>query len=237
MIENIKNNFSLKYHQKKGMKYLSQGLYKKAILNFEKALLLDDSIENYFYFSVCLIALNRHIEAIGYLEKIIDLQADNILVSATLIECYLVVREWEKADRLVNYLKNNNNTNQYIKDLITLVDDPVLREKYATAKESFFKAIDFYDNKDFESAFQSIKLAIDLDEQNAAYYFFAGTILIHILKRNKKSPDSSGMTFTKDKLEQTRQEMLLLFEKSVLLAPQNEGYKKHLQYVKTRYKG
>ena len=214
MFEIILDTYSEKYHQKKGIKFLSRAKYQKSLHHFEKALLINDSTVNNFYYSISLIALNRHSEAITFLEKIIDSHTNDILISSTLTECYLAVREWEKAEHLADYLLEKFKENTFIQKLHSITNDVVLREKYAAAKESFYKTIENMDNKDYEAAFLEINKAIEMDEENASYYFLAGTIL---MQANRK-----------------KEEYVLYYEKAVLLAPKNESYKKHLRYVKTR---
>ena len=227
MIENFLNTLIVKYHQRRGLHFLNLSRYKKAILHFEKALLLNDSVENFFYFSICLIALNKHQEAISYLERIMDRQTEDILISSSLMECYLVVREWEKGERLANYLAEKFPTNTFVQKLKSIIIDPIKREKYATAKESFFTAVDFIEKKEYDAAFEAIKTAIDLDESNAAYYYLAGTILLKPHPRRMSGDAAWKVAFPV-------QDHLYYFEKAVLLAPQNESYKRHLQYLKTK---
>ena len=216
MIDSFWNMFLEKYHQNRGIRLMRKSQYKNAFYHFEKALLLKDSTVNYFYYSVCLIALNKHKSAIGYLEKIFDKHNDMILVSTTLAECYLVVRDWCKADDFLGFLVNKHKDNVFINRLWDISQDPILREKYAASKECFYKAVEQLDAKEYDTSIEQIKCAIDLDEMNSAYYYLAAIILLQ-----GKRPKSEVESY---------------MEKAVLLAPYNEEYKKKLQYVKTRYK-
>jgi len=208
--------FLEKYHQKKGIRLLGRSRYKEAFQQFERALLLNDSTVNYFYYSVCLISMNRHRQAIGYLEKIFDKHDDMILISTTLAECYLVVRDWCKADDFLGFLVNKYSENVFIKRLWDISQDPILREKYASSKEYFYKAVEELEIKNYTAALEQIKQAIVIDELNSVYYFFAGIILLQA-----KSP---------------KHEVEDYLEKALALSPYNEQYKKKLHWVKTRYK-
>jgi len=213
MIFSFWDMFLEKYHQNRGVRAMRRSRYRDACSHFEKALLLNDSAANYFYYSVCLIAMNKHKSAIGYLEKIFDKHNDVILVSSTLAECYLVVRDWCKADDFLGFLVNKYGDNVFIKRLWDISQDPILRERYAASKECFYKALERLDAKDYDTSFEQIKYAIDLDEMNSAYYFMAGVILFQG-KKPKREVES-------------------YFEKAVILAPYNEQYKKKLHWVKT----
>jgi tetratricopeptide (TPR) repeat protein len=206
-----------KYHLRRGLKMLQSSRYKQAAYHFEKAILLDGSIESFFYYAVTLVSLHKHKEAIAYLERILEKTDDNIMVSTMLADCYLVVREWEKAERLLSYLKGKYVNNIVIEQLYIISQDAVLREKYAEGKECFYMALDLLDKRDMERSFESIKKAIELDETNASYYFLAGVILMQD--------------------NQPKENVEAYLEQAVLLSPQNENFKRQLQFVKTRYTG
>jgi tetratricopeptide (TPR) repeat protein len=206
-----------KYHLRRGLRMLQGSKYKKAAYHFEKAILLLDSTESFFYYAVTLVSLHKHKEAIAYLERIVEKTDDNILVSTTLADCYLVVREWEKAEQLLRYLKGKYVNNIVIEQLYIISQDAILREKYAEGKECFYMALDLLDKRDMEQSFESIKRAIELDETNASYHFLAGVILMQD--------------------NQPKENLEAYFEQAVLLSPQNENFKRQLQYVKTRYTG
>jgi tetratricopeptide (TPR) repeat protein len=208
--------FIEKYHQKRGLRYMRVSDHKKASHHFEKALLLNDSSTNYYNYSVVLISDNKHRQAISYLEQITEKHADDLLIAATLCECYLVAREWEKAEDYLSYLSNKFPESILIKKMYDISQDSILREKYATGKEYFYKSSDLLNTKDFDGAIDMIKNAIDLDELNSTYYYFASVILLMA-----KSP---------------KEEVSSYLEKAVMLSPQNEQYKKVLRFVKTKYK-
>jgi len=215
MLSHYVNVFLEKYHQRRGLRLIRRSQYKKAAYHFERALLLGDSVANFYYYSVSLISLNKHAQAISYLEKIVENHSDDILISTTLAECYLVVREWVKAEDFLSFLNDKFKDNIVVRRLFDISKDLILREKYATSKEYFFKAIELLDSKKIEEALTNAQSAIELDELNSSYYFLAGVILMQG-KRAKAEVEG-------------------YLEKAVLLAPQNEGYKKQLRAVKTSY--
>ena len=216
MLKGIIDKFKERYHQRCGLKHLHRSDYKKALKHFESALAISKSYLNYFYYSVILIALDRHELAITYLEKIIHDHSEDILIAVTLAESYMVVREWAKAEDLLTFLNKKFPNNTTIKFLFETCKNPIGREKYACGKEYFIKAKNNTDIKNYDAALEDINKAIELNEANASFYFYAGYIALQGKKR--------------------KEEVEAYFENAVFLAPQNEGFKKQLQYVKTCYK-
>jgi len=205
----------MRYHQRRGLKALHISNFPKATYHFEKALLRSTDHINYFYLAVALIGQHKHQRAVVFLEKIIDDHCEDILISSTLAECYLVLREWEKAERLLNFLYGKFPQNTTIKYLHLLVNDSILRDKYACGKELFFQSVESLERREITQAILHIEKAIELNETNSAYYFFAGYLLMQAKKE--------------------RAEVEKYIEKAVQLAPHNESYKRHLRYVKTKY--
>jgi len=204
-----------RFHQRRGLKALHVSDFAKAIYHFEHALLRNTDHINYFYLAVSLIGQHKHERAVVLLEKIIDDHYEDILISSTLAECYLVLREWEKAEQLLDYLVGKFPQNTTVKYLHQLVSDPLLRDKYACGKELFFQSVASLERREIAQAIQHIEKAIELNESNSAYYFFAGYLLMQAKKE--------------------KAEVEKYIEKAVQLAPHNEVYKQHLRYVKTKY--
>ena len=215
MISEYFDIFKGKYHKLRGIRFMSRARFKKALTHFERAILLHEDLDSMFYYSTCLISLNQHNKAISYLERVLEKSAENILVSTMLAECYLVDREWEKAEQFINTLQVNNEENQFVLKLQNIAQCPVLRENYATSKEYFFKSMDDLENTRYDSAFENIKKAIEFDDENSSHYFTAGLILF-----TAKKP---------------KQEIENYLEKAISLSPQNENYKQQLHFIKTKY--
>ena len=215
MLQNILDKNKEIYHQKKGLKNINSGDYKKALHHFEKAILINSDHTNNFHYSICLIALNRFYDAIQILEKIDNELDDDIIIMTLLVDCYLTVRYWDKAIQVLNILEKKVD-NPFFKKMYSLAHDEVKRENYALGKESFFSALDYAENNDFDSAFIQMRRAIALYEENPKYYYLLATFL----EKGKK--DKEGIEY--------------YIEKAIKLAPDNETYKKYLQYIKTKYK-
>jgi len=199
-------------YQKKGIKFLSLSKFEKALFCFEKAILLNNSVQNIFYYSISLIALNRHLEAVSYLEPLMNEYSVELLISTTLLDCYLVLKEYDKANCLLDNLIVNYSDNTLLQKFYTIIKDPVLREKYSLSKEFFYQSIKYEKEHNYEAGYTAIKTAIELDKNNATYHYTAGNLLL--------------------KAKKPKEDYVKYFEKAVILAPQNEMYKKQLRHIK-----
>jgi len=216
IFENLINIFRYRYHERRGMRLLGRSDFRRSLSHFEKALLYSENQFYFFHISLCNIGLHQIERAVECLEKIIDDHYDNLLMCTTLADCYLMQRQWEQAERLLDYLHTKSPEIETIKYLHLLVNDPIERDKYACSKELFFHSLDAMESKDYEKAIEYILQAIELTDKNPAYYHFASCLMMQAHR------------------EKSEVEECLL--KAIQLAPHNEDYKKGLHYVKTRYK-
>ncbi len=216
MIKEYFNTFWAKYHQLRGVKMLHRNQMSKAYKHLEKSLIYKDYTETYFYFAIALIGQEKHKSAIPYLQKILDKHPDERIALSSLAECYLVTRQWDKSEDILSYLKQKSPNNATIQKLYKICIDPVLREKYVQGKELFYSASDELDKKNYDIAYEKCLKAIELEDDNPAYYYLAGLILM-----SAKKPKAEIEPFC---------------EKAVNLAPKNLAYKQQLQFLKTKYK-
>ncbi|MCK9329885.1 MAG: CDC27 family protein [Candidatus Cloacimonetes bacterium] len=216
MIKEYYNTFWNKYHQIRGVKLLQRNLIKKARFHFEKALMHKESYESYYCIAICFMSHRNYKYAITYFEKVLEKLPEEKLTLLSLTECYLITREWEKAEDILNMLSQKITNNHTLNKFLSISNDPILREKYAESKEYYFNARDEYDNKNYDLAYENILKAIELNTDNASYHYFAGIILLTARK-------------PKNQLE-------IYFENAVRLSPENITYKKQLQFIKTKYK-
>jgi len=208
--------FKQKYHERRGLRLLGSSDFTGSRAHFEKALLYSGNLNYYFHIAICYIGQHQIERAKECLEKIIDDHYDDLLICSTLAECYLVLRQWEQAERLLEYLHTKSPENETIKYLHAMVHDPIERDKYACSKDLFYRSVEAMQNKDIDAAIQYILQAIELTETNSAYYHFAG----HLMMQARR--------------EKAEVERYLL--KAVELSPRNEVYKRELHFVKTRYR-
>jgi len=216
MISDLINIFLVKYHKKRGCRFLHNGQCTKAKYHFEKSLLYGEDFESRFFYALCLMSVNKHNEAIIHFEQVVGIAPDDFVTFISLIECYLVTQNWEKAIELVNNQIEQYKENLIVQKLYKIANDPILREEYVMSKVSYFQALEDFDNKKLTSAFENIVKAIELDKTNSVYYYTAAMILL------------------KDK--KPKEEIEFYLEKAVFLSQNKVQYKKQLHFIKTRYK-
>jgi len=216
MLNILINTLREKYHQKSGLKCLAHSKFQQALQHFERALVYHASTENYYYYAIILISLHKHQEAIPFLEKILHNHEDSLLIVISLAECFLVTREWGKAEMFLEYYYAKNKENLLLKKMYLIAYDVSLREKYAESKEFYFLALEFLEKKDYLVALLNIEKALELDELNTTYLYLASVLMI--------------------KAKKPKEEIAPYLEKAVLFARENDKYKKQLHYLKTRYK-
>ena len=126
--------------RKKGQKLLSKNDFEKAYLLFQKAILLNSSVENKFNLALSLLSLSEHSKAEKYLKNIYDEYPENELNLLALAECNIMQRKWNEAIKIylitVELFPSKKNYKHYLE----IAKDAVAREKYVKAKELFNKA-------------------------------------------------------------------------------------------------
>ena len=126
-----------KHFRKKGQRLLSNNNFEKAYLLFQKAILLNNSVENKFNLAISLLSLSEYSKAEKYLENIYEQFPDNKLNILALAECNIMQRKWNKAIKLYKtIIKLFPDSESYI-HYLERAEDVVAREKYVRAKELF----------------------------------------------------------------------------------------------------
>jgi len=125
---------------RKGQKLLAKQEFEKAHSIFQKAILLNNSVENRFNLAITFLSLSQYAEAEKYLIDIYEAFPENALNLLALAESVLMQRRWDEAvlyyKELVALDPKNKAHLQYLK----IAEDVVAREKYVKAKELFAKA-------------------------------------------------------------------------------------------------
>jgi len=208
--------FKEKYLQNRGQRLLTQGQNKKAYTCFEKALILNNNYINQFNMGLVLIAMNKHSQALGYLEKTLEQFPDNEVILTTIGESYTVLRQWDKAIECYQKLHENHSDFPLYKKHYERLLDAEKREQYVNSRELFFKGLELQEQKLLNEAIESFQQALSFDEDNA---MINNTIGIAMSMANK-----------------SKKEIEPYFEMAVKLSPQNEGFKRNLASVKARKK-
>lgn len=125
---------------KKGQKLLAKQEFEKAHSLFQKAILLNNSVENRFNLAITILSLSQYAEAEKYLADIYKTFPENKLNLLALAECVLMQRRWEEANSYYKELVALDPQNIAHMHYLKIAEDVVAREKYVKAKELFAKA-------------------------------------------------------------------------------------------------
>lgn len=210
------NRFRELYYQKRGQRMLSRGVKNKAYECFEKAILLNNNYVNQFNMALVLITMNQHKNAETYLLKVLEKFPDNEMVLMTLGDVYSILRNWDKAIECFAHLTTINPENSVYLKFLTRARDVVLREKFVVSRELFFKGMQLQEDKKYSEALSVLQESAEFDQDNAVIFNTMGLVSMMAGKTNE--------------------EISSYFEKAVLLAPQNEGYKHNLAQIKAKIK-
>jgi len=166
---------------KKGQKLLTKNDFGKANLFFQKAILLNNSVENKFNFAISLLSLSEYSKAEIYLKNIYDEFPENELNLLALAECHIMQRKWDEAIKfykiIVKLFPDRKNYEHYLK----IAEDVVAREKYIKAKELFKKATKELKQKNDEKALNILLQANEYFPEDATIINNIATLYI-ILK-------------------------------------------------------
>ena len=160
-MKNFFDSYRETYMNRKGQKLLAQGKVEKAFQLFQKAVLKNRSGEVLFNLALSLMALSRFPEAEKYLSKLQIEFPQNELNTLTLAECMMMQNKWEEAKLLYANLKLINPREEKYDEYMKIVEDPVVREKYAAAKKLLREAIVELQKKNDA---RSLKMLLEAEE-------------------------------------------------------------------------
>jgi len=146
--------FSEQRYNRKGQKLLASGKAARAIAVFQKCLLSNNSAENRFNFALALMAVNQYSDAEQYLNKIYNEYPENELNGLALIECLLLQRKWRESENIVDYYKEKLPSSKAVYNYARIINDPVEREKYVSAKEYLNSAFSALDEDELDEALE-----------------------------------------------------------------------------------
>jgi len=138
--------------RKKGQKLLSKNDFEKAYLLFQKAILLNNSVENKFNLALSLLSLSEYSKAEKYLKNIYDEYPENELNLLALAECNIMQRKWDEAIKFYKLTVKLFPSNRSFKHYLEIAEDVIAREKYVKAKELFKAATIELKQKNDENA-------------------------------------------------------------------------------------
>ena len=171
---------------KKGQKLLTKNDFEKANLLFQKAILINNSVENKFNLALSLLSLSEYSKAEKYLNNIYDEFPENELNLLALAECYILQKKWEEAikfyKQIVKLFPSQKNYEHYLK----IAEDEVAREKYIKAKELFKEATKELKQKNDKKALNILLQANEYFPEDATIINNIATLYI-ILKDFQKA--------------------------------------------------
>jgi len=135
-IEDLKE----RHLRKKGQILLSKNDFEKAYLLFQKAIFLNNSVENRFNLALSLLSLSEYSKAEKYLKNIYDEYPENELNLLALAECNIMQKKWDEAIKFYRLIVKLFPDKKSFKHYLKIAEDVVAREKYVKAKELFTKA-------------------------------------------------------------------------------------------------
>ena len=138
--------------RKKGQKLLSKNDFEKAYMLFQKAILLNNSVENKFNLALSLLSLSDYSKAEKYLKNIYDEYPENELNLLALAECNIMLRKWDEAIKFYKLTVELFPGNRSYKHYLKIAEDVIAREKYVKAKELFKAATIELKQKNDENA-------------------------------------------------------------------------------------
>ncbi|MDP8200762.1 MAG: tetratricopeptide repeat protein [Candidatus Tenebribacter burtonii] len=181
-IEDLKE----KHLRKKGQILLSKNDFEKAYLLFEKAIFLNNSVENRFNLALSLLSLSEYSKAKKYLENIYDEFPENELNLLALAECHIMQKMWDEAIMFYKLIVKLFPGKKNYKHYLDIAKDVVAREKYVKAKELFKKATIELKQKNDENALNILLEANEYFPEDATIINNIATLYI-MLKDFRKA--------------------------------------------------
>ncbi|MDP8268972.1 MAG: tetratricopeptide repeat protein [Candidatus Tenebribacter davisii] len=172
--------------RKKGQKLLAKNDFEKAYLLFQKAILINNSVENRFNLAVSQLSIAKYTEAETYLESIYNEYPENELNLLALAECSIMQRNWEKAIKFYQLTTNLFPNKKSYQNYLNIANDVVAREKYVKAKELFREATYELKLKHDEKALNILLQATEYFPEDATILNNIATLYI-MLKDYKKA--------------------------------------------------
>jgi len=171
---------------KKGQKLLTKNDFEKANLLFQKAILINNSVENKFNLALSFLSLSEYSKAEKYLIDIYNEFPENELNLLALAECNIMQKKWDDAIEfyklIVKLFPGKKNYEHYL----NIAEDAVAREKYIKAKELFKKATKELKQKNDEKALNILLQANEYFPEDATIINNIATLYI-ILKDFQKA--------------------------------------------------
>jgi len=196
-----------------GKKLLTGGKLEKAFGHFEKAVMLNNSINNRFYLGLSMMSLSQFTEAKKIFADIQKEESKNELNLLSLAECNMMLRKWLEAENIYHDLCKLFPNNKPYQEYYTRSQDVVYREKYVIAREIFAKAEKSLFAKDKKAALNHLLEAEQYNPTNPTILNNIGSLYMLLKEYEKAYP---------------------YMEKAISISPNNKRFQDSFKQIKRK---
>lgn len=191
--------------------HLLKGNRRKALVLFQMLDKWSPQPENKFNLALCLLNLRSYAEACLLLQPIVDKLPDQLFAGITYAQGLILLKRFEDAAQVYHQLLDKHPNNHLLPVLIALLQDPVARDKYATSLDLQFLASLQQEQKQYQTALQTLQSAILLTPDEAALHNNLGALQL--------------------KLKFPPEDVMPSFARAMELSPDNERYQRNYRRV------
>ena len=192
-------------------RHLLYGKRRKALALFNLLCKWSPTPENKFNLALCKMNLREYEQAIELLEPIHKLIPNQMFAGVTYAQCLMLAKHFTEAEAVYQQLYEQNPDNNLLKVLITLVQDPVGRDKFVTSLDIQYQASLLEENKKPEEALKLLTKAVELTPEDAGLHNNIGAVKL--------------------KLKYPKAEIMADFSRAMQLSPDNDRYKRNYRKV------
>lgn len=192
-------------------RHLLYGKRRRALALFNLLNKWSPTPENKFSLALCKMNLREYEAALELLEPIHKLIPDQLFAGITYAQCLMLSKHFPEAEDVYQQLLDLNPENSLLKLLVTLVQDPVGRDKFVTSLDYQYQASLLQEEKHHEEALTILKKAVELTPEDAALHNNLGALML--------------------KLKYPKTEVMAAFARAMQLSPDNDRYKRNYRKV------
>jgi tetratricopeptide (TPR) repeat protein len=167
--------------------------------------------ENSFNLALCYMNQCEYERAIEILEPIFEQLPDQLFAGVTFGQCLILAKRFEDAKSVYNRLLDTHPENNLLKGLLSLVSDPVARDKFSSSLDLQLQASLLEEESKNAEALELLQKAVGLTPDDAALYNNLGALKL--------------------KLKYPLKDVMADFYKAMHLNPDNDRYKRNYRKV------
>lgn len=192
-------------------RHLLYGKRHRALALFNVLYKWSPSPENQFNLALCKMNLREYEQAIELLEPIHKQIPDQLFAGITYAQCLMLAKHFPEAEEVYLHLASLNPDNSLLKLLVTLVQDPIGRDKFVTSLDYQYQSSLLQEEKHLTEALELLKKATDLTPEDAALHNNLGALML--------------------KLKYPKPDVMAAFSRAMQLSPTNDRYKRNYRKV------